>query len=189
MFPSLKTKSNPLAIILATLTITCVSSTAHAVSASYETAYQCPSGGSSHNYNIASYKPVSELLNAIASTCGLSEADMTVSFDGSVLSASEEANVYFGSLYQNLGYVNSVSVSDGTADSSTQTESVIESEMTGTLTRQLQINSSFMSQARNRFMADLGGGSVAGMSGAGPLGYQGSVRSTPAAMAAGALAV
>ncbi|PLW75193.1 hypothetical protein C0081_20435 [Cohaesibacter celericrescens] len=84
---------------------------------------------------------------------------MTVSFDGSVLSASEEANVYFGSLYQNLGYVNSVSVSDGTADSNTQTESIIESEMTGTLTRQLQINSRFMSQARNRFMADLGGGS------------------------------
>ncbi|TLP43854.1 autotransporter outer membrane beta-barrel domain-containing protein [Cohaesibacter sp. CAU 1516] len=93
-------------------------------------------------------------------------------------------------IFGGITYV-SVLVNPGSAGETEKasTETVIENQVTASLTQQSLINSRFMSQARNRFAADVNGKSLSGLNHVGPLAYQGSIGSSPSAMAAHAMAI
>ena len=165
------------------LIFSCASVSSWAMTA-YKVSYSCPSGSS--NTTGWLYGDASNLLSEISTTCGIADSDLTVTYNSTSITSGQNLWFIFG-----MEEYPTVQVSGGDTeeDEKSSTETIIENQVSETLSKQALINNRFMSQARNRFTNDINGGVLTGTSGVGPLAYQGSITGTPAAIAANALAV
>ncbi|WP_096173091.1 autotransporter domain-containing protein [Cohaesibacter sp. ES.047] len=125
-------------------------------------------------------------MSEISTTCGIADSDLDVAYGGSTVTSGTRLWDIFG----NEEYPTvQVSGGDTGEDEKGSTETIIENQVSETLSKQALINNRFMSQARNRFTKDINGGVLTGTNSVGPLAYQGSINGTPAGIAAKALAV